>query len=153
MTKKDAIPEIFKGYIQKIRFKREKRKSIENFQLDGNIDHYIWNGLGTLQYKVILGDFENIVNRDPQKDYSLVIANIPHGYNIQEIVYDGETYTYQALNKVVKGFVEVTTSPLLVFLVFHSDSQLGLVLSSFKGKANSRNQIYWYDIYSALFSV
>ena len=68
--------------------------------------------------------------------------DIHHGYNIQDIVYDGEAYTYQDFNKVDNVFVEVPTSPLWIFLIFHSDTQLGLVLSSFKGKANSRRQLY-----------
>ena len=50
MTKKDAIPETFKGYIQKMKFERERRKRLENVQLDDSLDHYIWNGLSTIQY-------------------------------------------------------------------------------------------------------
>ena len=142
MTKKDAILETFKGYIQKMKFERETRKRLEIVQLDDCLDHYIWNGLDTVQYQVILGDYENIVNLVPKKEYSLIIADIPHRYNIKNIVYDGEPYTYQAFNKVVKGFVEVTTSPLWKFLVIYSYMQLGLVLSSFKGQANSRRKLY-----------
>ena len=121
-----------------MKFEGYMRKRLENVQLDDGPDHYIWNGLSTTQYQVILGDYENIVNHVPKKEYSLVIVDIPHGYNIQDIAYDRKPYTYQAFNKVVKGFVEVTTSPLWRFLVFHLDIQLRLVLSSFKGKANSR---------------
>ena len=120
MTKKDAIPKTFKGYIIKMKFERESRKHIENVQLDDSLDHYIWNGLNILQYQVIFGDCENIVNLVPKKEYSLVIIDIPHGYNIQDIVYDGELYTHQSFNKVVKGFVEVTTSSLWRFLVIHT---------------------------------
>ena len=36
-------------------------------------------------------------------DYALVIADIPHGFNIPNIYYDGDPYTYQAFNKVVAG--------------------------------------------------
>lgn len=138
MRKKDAIPDTFKGCIQKMKFERERRKRLENVQLDDSLDHYIWNAIGIVQYQVILGDSEKIANLVPKKEYSLVIADIPHGYTIH-----GEPYTYQDFNKVVKGFLEITTSPLSIFLVFHLDTQLGLVLSSFKGKANSRRQLYW----------
>ena len=48
-----------------------------------------------MQYKVIVGDFANIVNLVPKKDYSLVIVDIPHGYTIKKITYDCEPYTYQ----------------------------------------------------------
>jgi hypothetical protein len=88
----------------------------------------------TILFKVILGDCEQIANIVPKKEYSLVIADIPHGYNIQKIGYDTEHYTYRDFNKVVMGFMEFTTSPFWRFLFFHSDTQQGLVLSSFKGK-------------------
>jgi hypothetical protein len=61
-------------------------------------------------------------------------VNIPHGYNILNIGYDTKPYTYQAFNKMVMGFTEVTTSSFWRFMVFHSDTQQGLVQSSFKGK-------------------
>jgi hypothetical protein len=68
---------------------------------------------------VILGDCEQLANSVPKKEYSLVILDIPHCYNIQNIGYDTEPYTYQASNKVLMGFTEVTTSPFFRFLVFH----------------------------------
>jgi hypothetical protein len=92
---------------------------------------------------VILGDSEKIANIVPKKEYSLVIVDIPHGYNIQNIGYDTEPYTYQAFSKVVMGFMEVTTSPFWIFLVFHSDTQQGLVQSRFKGKEKTRMQFIW----------
>jgi hypothetical protein len=145
MSKKNivGVPETFKSYIQKAKFERERRRRLQNVELDDTLDHYIWNGLDTVQYKVILGDCEKIANLVPKKEYSLVIADIPHGYNIQNIEYDIEPYTYQAFSKVVMGFLEVTTSPFWRFLVFHSDTQQGLVQSSFKGKEKTRMQLYW----------
>jgi hypothetical protein len=71
------------------------------------------------------------------------IADISHGYNIPNIEYDTDPYTYQDFSKVVMGFIEVTTSPLWRFLVFHSDTQQGLVQSSFKGKEKTRRQFIW----------
>jgi len=91
-----------------------------------------------VQYQVILGDCEKNKDIIPRKEYSLVIADIPRGYNIQNIHYDFEPYPYQSFNKVVKGFVDVTTSLFWRFIVFHSDTQGGIMLSSFKGIENSR---------------
>jgi hypothetical protein len=139
----DGVPETFKSFIQKAKFERERRRRVQNVQLDDTLDHYIWNGLDTVQYKVILGDCEKLANIVPKKEYSLVIVDIPHGYNIQNIGYDTEPYTYQAFSKVVMGFTEVTTSPFWRFLVFHSDTQQGLVQSSFKGKEKTRMQFIW----------
>ena len=99
--------------------------------------------MDTVQYKVIVGDCANIANLVPKKEYSLVIANVSHGYNIKNITYDCEPCTYQLLNQVVSGFIDVTTSPLWIFLVFHSDVQIEVALTTFKYKANSRKQLYW----------
>ena len=96
-----------------------------------------------MQYKVIVGDCAKITNLVPNKEYTLVITYIPHGYNIKNITYDCEPYTYQLFNKMVSRFIDVTTSPLWRFLVFHLDVQGGVVLTTFKDKANSRKQLYW----------
>jgi hypothetical protein len=90
---------------------------------------------------VILGDCEQLANIVPKKEYSLVIVDIHHGYNIQKIGYD--TQPYQAFNKVVMGFTKVTTSPIWIFLVFHSETQQGLVHSRFKGKEKTRMKFIW----------
>ena len=92
---------------------------------------------------MILGDFEQIANIVPKKEYFLVIVDISHGYNIQNIGYDTEPYTYQDFNKVVLGFIEVTTSRFWRFLVFHSNTQQGLVQSRFKEKEKTMMQFIW----------
>ena len=96
-----------------------------------------------MQYQVICGDRENIANIVPKKEYSLVIANITHGYDITNINYDCEPYSYHSFNKVVTGFVDVTTSPIWRFIIIHSDSQGGEMLSYFKSEVNVRKQLYW----------
>jgi hypothetical protein len=138
----NGVFETFKIFIQKVKFERERRR-VQNVQLDDTLDHYIWNGLETIQYKVILGDYEKLASIVLKKEYSLVIVDIPHGYNIQNIGYDTKPYAYQDFNKVVMGFTEVRTSPFWRFLVFHSDTQQGLVQSSFKGKEKTKMQFIW----------
>jgi hypothetical protein len=76
---------------------------------------------------VILVDCKQISNIVPKNEYSLVNVDIPHGDNIENIGYDTEIYNYQDFNKVVMGFMEVSTSPFWRFLVFHRDAQQGLV--------------------------
>ena len=63
----DGVPETFEMCIQKAKFERERRRHVQNFQLDDTLDHYIWNGLDTVQYKVILGDCEQLGNIVPKK--------------------------------------------------------------------------------------
>ena len=96
-----------------------------------------------MQYKVILGHCTDIAKIVLKKEYNLVIADISHGFNIRKTTYDCEPYTYQSFSKVVSVFVDVTTSPLWRFIVFHFDTQLGGLLTSFKGKAKTRKQLYW----------
>ena len=58
----DGVPETFKSFIQKSKFERERKRRVQNVQLDDIPDHYIWNWLETVQYKVILGDCEQLAN-------------------------------------------------------------------------------------------
>jgi hypothetical protein len=66
MSKKNAggILESFKSFISK--FEKERRR-VRTVELDDTLDHYIWNWLETVQYKVILGDCEQIANIVPKK--------------------------------------------------------------------------------------
>jgi hypothetical protein len=64
----DGVPETFKSFIQKAKFERERRRRVQTVELDDTLDHYIWNGLDTVQYKVILGDCEQIANIVPKKN-------------------------------------------------------------------------------------
>jgi len=144
MKKDDnGAPTSFRTLIEKIKIERLMKQHIKNVELDPTLSHFIWNGLDTIQYQVIQGDYEDIAKILPKREYALVIADIPHGFNIPNIDYDSDPYTYQALSKVVVGFVEVTSSPLWRFVTFHSDTQLEMILSSFKGKTNSRMQLTW----------
>jgi len=144
MKKEDnGAPDSFKTFIEKIKIERLRKQRINNVELDPTLNHFIWNGLDTIQYQVIQGDCEDISKLVPKRDYALVIADIPHGFNIPNICYDIDPYTYQAFNKLVAGFKEVTSSPLWRFVTFHSDTQLAMLLSSFKGKTNSRMQLTW----------
>ena len=144
MRKDDnGVPDSFKTFIEKIKIERLRKQRIKDIQLDPTLNHFIWNGLDTIQYQVIQGDYEDIAKFIHKRDYALVIADIPHGFNVPNINYDSDPYTYQALSKVVAGFVEVASSPLWRFVTFHSDTQLAMILSSFKGKKNSRMQLTW----------
>ena len=75
-----------------------------------------------MQSKMIFGDCANIANLVPEKEYSLVIADVPHGYNIKNITCDCDPYTYQSFNKVVLRFLDVTTSPPWRFIVVHYET-------------------------------
>ena len=132
MPKKSTIPNSFKIHIQRAKIEWQRRKHLSNIELDDTLDNYVWNGMDTVQYKVIVGDCANIANPVPKKEYSLVITYIPHGYNIKNITYDVEYYTYQLFNKVVSGFMDATTSPLWRFIVLHSDVQGETKLTTFK---------------------
>ena len=63
----DGVPETFKSFIQKAKFERERRRRVQNVQVDDTLDHYIWNGMDIVQYKVILGDCEQLANIVPKK--------------------------------------------------------------------------------------
>ena len=78
----DGVPESFKIHIQRTKIERKRRQHFANVELDDTLDNYIWNELHTMQYKFSIGNCENIANLVSKNVYSLVIADIHHGYNI-----------------------------------------------------------------------
>ena len=67
---------------------------LANVEIDDTRDRYIWNGIDTMQYKVILGDCADIAKIVPKNEYALIIEDIPRGYNIHNTTYDCQPYTY-----------------------------------------------------------
>ena len=113
MKKDDnGAPTSFKTFIEKIKTERLRKQHVKNVELNPTLTHFIWNGIDIIQYQIIQGDCEDIAKLIRKMDYSLVIVDIPHGFNISNIDYDSDPYIYRALSKVVVGFVEVTSSPL-----------------------------------------
>ena len=46
----DGVPKSFKIHIQRAKIERQRKQRLENIELDDTLDHYIWNGLDTVQY-------------------------------------------------------------------------------------------------------
>jgi len=59
MKKDDnGAPTSFRTLIEKIKIERLMKQHIKNVELDPTLSHFIWNGLDTIQYQVIQGDYE-----------------------------------------------------------------------------------------------
>ena len=101
MSKKDGngVPYTFKRFTEKIKLEKMRKKRLMNFELDPTLNHYIWNGFDSIQYQIIQGDCEDIASLTSKREYALVIADIPHGFNIPNIEYDSDPYTYQEFSK------------------------------------------------------
>ena len=99
-----------------------RKQRLSDVELDPSLNNFIWNGLHTIKYQIILGDCEDIAKIIPKRDYSLVIVDIPHGFSIPKIESDIDPYTFREIINVVAGFLEVTTSPFWRFVTFHSNT-------------------------------
>ena len=101
----------FRSFIEKIKMENVRKQRLSDVELDPSLNHFIWNGLHTIQYQITSSDCEDTAKLIHKRDYSIVIADIPHGFNISNIEYDSDSYTYQYFSKLVAGFLEFTTSP------------------------------------------
>eukprot|EP01018_Ginkgo_biloba_P038480 Gb_37443 [translate_table: standard] len=97
-----------------------------------------------LSYAIYNGDCEKLDTLVPRKEYSLMIVDIPHGYNIKGCINDEEPFSYKQFKRVVEEFCKVTTSNMWRFIVFHSDAQQGMVLTKFRDLTNSRDHLIWH---------
>lgn len=91
MKNTSGVPNTFKSFIEKIKLDRLRKQRLRNVKLYPALTHFIWNGLDTIQYQIIQVDCEDMINLIPKMEYSMVIANIPHGFNFQNIGYDSDT--------------------------------------------------------------
>ena len=75
MSKKDGngAPDTFKSFIEKIKMENMRRKRLMNVELDPTLNHYIWNGLDSVQYQIIQGDYEDIAKLIPKRKYAQLL--------------------------------------------------------------------------------
>ena len=45
---------------------RQRRQRLANVELDDTLDHYIWNGIDIMQYRIMLGDCVDIASIFPK---------------------------------------------------------------------------------------
>lgn len=67
-----------------------RKQCLSNVEFDPSLPNLIWNGFETIQYHIIQGDCPDISKLIPKRDYYLVIADIPHGFNSPNIQYDSD---------------------------------------------------------------
>ena len=59
----------------------------------------------------------------PKKGYSLLIVDIPYGFRLAGSANDEEPFKYIQLEKMIKEFARLTTTPLWRVVIFHSHDQ------------------------------
>ena len=87
------------------------------------------DSLHSLSYSVYCGEVVYMTRLLPRKEYSLMIANIPYG-RIASSINNKEPFKYNQLEKMIKDFARLTTTPLWRIVIFHSGDQSSSV---FKG--------------------
>ena len=88
-----------------------------------------------LYYNVYCGDVAEMIQM-LLKEYTLLIANIPYGFRMAESSYDEERFRFKQLEKMVKDFVELTTSSLWRIVVFHSMDQGYCMAQALRSRCN-----------------
>eukprot|EP01018_Ginkgo_biloba_P016132 Gb_14868 [translate_table: standard] len=73
------VPESFKAHIERAKMERSRRVRLSSIDYDDSLHHYVWDTLHTVSYAIYNGDCEQLDSLVPRKEYSLVIADIPHG--------------------------------------------------------------------------
>jgi hypothetical protein len=76
-----------------------------------------------LSYAVFCGDIAEMLKLLPRKHYTLLIADIPYGFQLAGSTNNEEPYKYAQLDKMVKDCAHLTTAPLWRVLIFHSRDQ------------------------------
>ena len=76
-----------------------------------------------LFYNVYNSDVVDMLQVLPKKDYTLLIANIPYGFRMAGSSYDDTPFIFKQLDKMIKDFPQLTTTPLWRIVIFHSMDQ------------------------------
>jgi len=81
-----------------------RNQHLRNVEFEPTLTHFIWNGLDTIQYQIIQGDYEDIAKLIPKREYVLFIADIPHGFIFLDIGYIVSLTVIKILIKWLRAF-------------------------------------------------
>ena len=73
-----------------------------------------------------------------------MLANIPYGFHLAGSVNDDEPFKYTQLEKMIKDFAELTTTPLWRVVIFHSRDQSYLVSKALMTTCHAVEGLTWY---------
>ena len=65
-----------------------------------------------LHYSVLNGKVGNMLDILLKRHYTLLIANIPYGFQITGSMYDDVPYKYPQIEKMVKDFAKLILAPI-----------------------------------------
>ena len=96
-----------------------------------------------LYYNVYCGDMVEMIQMLLTKEYTLRIADTPYGFRMAGSSYDDEPFRFKQLEKMVKDFVESTTTSLWRIMFFHSMDQGYSVAQALRSHCHGLENLVW----------
>ena len=96
-----------------------------------------------LFYNVYNSDVADMLQVLPKKDYTLLIADIPYGFRMAGSSYDDTPFLFKQLNKIIKDFAQLTTTPLWRIVIFHSMDQGYSVSQALRSTCHGVENLAW----------
>ena len=79
----------------------------------------------------------------PKRLYTLLISDIPYGFQITGSMYDDVSYKYPLIMKMVTNFTKLILTPLWRIVIFHSMGQSLLVTNALKARCHTTKHMHW----------
>ena len=95
-----------------------------------------------MYYNVYCGDVAKMIQMLP-KEYTLLVADIPYGFRTARSSYDEEPFRFKQLEKMVKDFVDLTTTGLWRIGFFHSMDQGYFVAQALRSRCHGVENLAW----------
>ena len=96
-----------------------------------------------LYYNVICGDVVEMIQKVPKKESTLLIADIPYGFQMVGSSYDNEPFRFKQVEKMVMDFAELTTASLWRIVVFHTMNQGYSVAQELRSRCHDIENLGW----------
>ena len=88
-----------------------------------------------LYYSVYNGDVGNVLDILPKRHYTLLMADIPSGFQISGSTYDDVAYKYPQIENMVKELWRI--------VIFHSMGQALSVTIALKSRCHATEHMHW----------
>ena len=110
------------------------------------------NSLHSLSYSVLCGDVADMLKLLRKKEYSMLIADIPYGFQLAGLVNDEEPFKYIQLEKMIKDFARLIMAPLWRVIIFHSRNQSYSMSKALMTTCQAVEGLTWYFLNPVFYS-
>ena len=131
------IPPAFINFVALAQKSYQRRMALASARAERSEDTWISRSGDELSYELVVGDVRQEEAAFSAQNFTLAIADIPYGFNVDGSENDDVRFELQDILEMVESFKRRTSAPNWRFVVVHSQQQTSFVMEALDQVCNA----------------